>query len=144
MQRDPSATGGDYSQPGGFGMVPKAPGAPFPIRSGGFRIFDQTRFLDANRSPRRVRRGAGFRLKTLQGVCMAKSRISATDLIWIFRERMQSFEDCQSGISLAIVPSKEGWSVVMNARGRNDNPRCAKRIEQLQGQLRQAYTLARD
>jgi hypothetical protein len=57
---------------------------------------------------------------------------------------MQSFEDCQSGISLAIVPSKEGWSVVMNARGRNDNPRCAKRIEQLQGQLRQAYTLARD
>jgi len=48
------------------------------------------------------------------------------------QERMQSFEDCQSGISLAIVPSKEGWSVVMNARGRNDNPRCAKRIEQLQ------------
>jgi hypothetical protein len=75
---------------------------------------------------------------------MAKSRISATDLIWIFRERMQAFEDCASGISLAIVPSKEGWSVVMNARGRNDNPRCAKRIQQLQSQLRQSYVLARD
>jgi hypothetical protein len=75
---------------------------------------------------------------------MAKSRISATDLIWIFRERMQSFDDCGSGISLAIVPSKEGWSVVMNARGRNDNPRCAKRIQQLQSQLRQSYVLARD
>ena len=78
---------------------------------------------------------AGFRLKTLQGASMAKSRISATDLIWIFKERMQAFEDCASGISLAIVPSKEGWSVVMNAHGRNDNPRCAKRIQQLESQL---------
>jgi hypothetical protein len=31
----------------------------------GLQILDLTRFLDANRSPPRIKSGAGFRLKTL-------------------------------------------------------------------------------
>jgi hypothetical protein len=41
---------------------------------------------------------------------MAKTKISSTDLIWIFREKLSSFDDCSPSTSIAIVPSSEGWT----------------------------------
>jgi len=73
---------------------------------------------------------------------MAKTKVSATELIWIFQERLRSSVDCASGTYVAIVPSKDGWTVVMNARRRN--PLCVKRIEKLQRELQAGYVLAKD
>jgi hypothetical protein len=75
---------------------------------------------------------------------MAKTRVSATDLVWIFQERLQSSGDCSLGTSIAIVPSTDGWVVVSKARQRENSPGCVKRIEKLQKELRDLYVLAKD
>ena len=75
---------------------------------------------------------------------MAKTKISSTDLIWIFREKLSSFDDCPRSISIAIVPSDESWTVVTSQRVRKESPGCVKRIELLQKQLREIYALAKD
>ena len=75
---------------------------------------------------------------------MARIKISSTDLIWIFREKLSSFDDCSPSIAIAIVPSREGWTAVTTHRNRTDHPNCVKRIEQLQKQLREIYVLAKD
>ena len=75
---------------------------------------------------------------------MAKTRVSCADLVWIFQERLRSFDECSPGTYVAIVPSKNGWTAVMGARRRKRDPDCAKRIEQIQRQLRQVYVLAKD
>jgi hypothetical protein len=75
---------------------------------------------------------------------MAKTKISSTDLIWIFREKLSSFDDCSPSISIAIIPSSEGWTAVTTHRDRTGQPNCARRIEQLQKQLREIYALAKD
>jgi hypothetical protein len=75
---------------------------------------------------------------------LAKKRISSTDLIWIFREKLLTFADCPPSIKIAIVPSDVGWTVVMTARDRKSLPDCAQRIEQIQKQLREVYVLAKD
>jgi hypothetical protein len=43
---------------------------------------------------------------------LAKIKISSTDLIWIFQEKLLSFDDCPRSISIAIPPSDEGWTAV--------------------------------
>jgi hypothetical protein len=73
---------------------------------------------------------------------MAKIKILTTDLVWIFTEKLRSFGNWFPDI--AIVPSKDGWTVVMSGRGRAEYPRCARRIEQIQKQLREIYVLAKD
>ncbi len=75
---------------------------------------------------------------------LAKIKISTTDLIWIFREKLSSFDDCPPSIPIAIVPSGESWTVVTAQRVRKGNPNCVRRIEQLQKQLREVYVLAKD
>ena len=75
---------------------------------------------------------------------LAKKRISNTDLIWIFREKLSSFSDCPQSIKIAIVPSDAGWTVVTARRDRNARPDCVKRIEQIQDQLREVYVLEKD
>jgi hypothetical protein len=75
---------------------------------------------------------------------LAKTKMSSTDLIWIFREKLSSFGDCSSSISIAIVPSREGWTTVTTHRDRTGHPNCIRRIEQLQKQLREIYVLAKD
>jgi hypothetical protein len=88
---------------------------------------------------------------SLQGLCvlrgvypLAKTKISSTDLIWIFREKLSSFDDCSPSISIAIVPSDEGWTAVTAPRDRTGRPNCFKRIKQLQKELREVYDLAKD
>jgi hypothetical protein len=75
---------------------------------------------------------------------LAKIKISSTDLIWIFQEKLLSFDDCPRSISIAIVPSDEGWTAVTTQHFRKRHPDCVKRIEQLQKQLREVYILAKD
>jgi hypothetical protein len=75
---------------------------------------------------------------------LAKTKISSTDLIWIFRESLSSFDDCPPSIPIAIVPSDESWTAVTAQRVRKEHPNCVKRIEQIQKQLREVYVLAKD
>jgi hypothetical protein len=83
-------------------------------------------------------------LASLKGLSLAKKKISSTDLIWIFREKLSTFADCPPSIKLAIVPSEAGWMVVITPRDRKRLPDCAKRIDQVQKQLREVYVLAKD
>jgi hypothetical protein len=78
------------------------------------------------------------------GMGMAKIRISSSDLVWIFTEKLRSFDECSQGTNIAIVPSEDGWTAIMGARRRGPHPRCDRRIEQIQKQLRQIYVLAKD
>ena len=80
------------------------------------------------------------RRPTLLG--MPKTNISTADLVWVFMEKLKPFGDCSPGISIAIVPSKDGWSTIASRRGNHAHPLCAKRIEQVQGELREIYVLA--
>jgi hypothetical protein len=75
---------------------------------------------------------------------LAKTKISSTDLIWIFQEKLSSFNDCPSSVSIGIVPSNESWTVVTTQRDRTAHPGCIKRVEQAQKQLREIYILAKD
>jgi len=75
---------------------------------------------------------------------MAKITISNADLVWIFTEKLKSFRDAAPAISIAIVPNKDGWTAIASRRDRNTHPRCAKRIEQVQKELRKIYILAKD
>jgi hypothetical protein len=75
---------------------------------------------------------------------MAKTKVSSTELIWMFRERLSSFDDCSPSVPIAIVPSEDGWTAVTTARDRAGRPQCVKRIEQIQKQLREVYVLAKD
>jgi hypothetical protein len=74
---------------------------------------------------------------------VAKTKISSTDLLWIFREKLSAFDDRFKGALIAIVPSEDGWEVVTH-RSRNAEPVLAKRIAQIQAELRAVYELARD
>jgi hypothetical protein len=41
---------------------------------------------------------------------MAKIKISSTDLIWIFRQKLEAFDDCPPEVAIAIVPAPDvGW-----------------------------------
>jgi hypothetical protein len=40
---------------------------------------------------------------------MAKAKISSTDLLWIFRERLSSFDDRFKVAPMAIVRDDHGW-----------------------------------
>jgi hypothetical protein len=75
---------------------------------------------------------------------MAKTRISSSDLVWIFTEKLRSFDECSPGTNIAIVPSEDGWTAVTGGRRRGQYPRCDRRIEQIQKQLREIYVLAKD
>ena len=75
---------------------------------------------------------------------MAKSKISNADLVWIFTEKLKSFRDGPLAISIAIVPNKGGWTAIASRHDRNHRARCAKRVEEVQRELREIYVLAKD
>src|SRR5713226_10131584 len=91
------------------------------------------------------KRRAFFAIVGTTGGHMAKTRISSTDLAWIFQEKLNAFHSCPPAASIAIVPTGEdGWAAVTTARVRAAYPLCARRIEQIQKQLRGIYVLAED
>jgi hypothetical protein len=75
---------------------------------------------------------------------VTKTKISSTDLVWIFRERLSSFDDRFKLAPIAIVPTKEGWEVVTSRRYRIAEPRVAYRIKQVQAELQAVYRLTQD
>jgi hypothetical protein len=75
---------------------------------------------------------------------MAKTKLSNADLVWIFTEKLKPYRDCAPAISIAIVPTKGGWTAIASRTDRNHYPRCAKRIKQFQSELREIYVLAKD
>ena len=73
---------------------------------------------------------------------MAKIKISSTELVWVFHQRLEAFDDCPPEVPIAIVPDPdEGWMAVMSAQSRTHNPLCARRVEAIQKQLRKIYVL---
>jgi hypothetical protein len=76
---------------------------------------------------------------------MARKTISSTDLIWIFHEKLEAFDDCPEGACIAIVPAFDvGWMAVMSAQSRTHNPLCARRVEAIQKELQEIYVLTKD
>ena len=75
---------------------------------------------------------------------MAKAKISNADLVWVFTEKLRSCGDCAPTISIAIVPTEDGWRAITSRKDRRAHPLCAKRIERVQKQLGQIYVLAKD
>jgi hypothetical protein len=71
---------------------------------------------------------------------MAKIKISSTDLVWAFTEKLKSFENCGS-VAIAVVPTDDGWKAIASRRDVSQHPHCAQRIEQIQKQLREIYVL---
>ena len=73
---------------------------------------------------------------------MPKIRISSTELVWVFHQRLEAFYDCSRQVPIAIVPARdEGWTAVMSAQTRTQNPHWARRVETIQKQLREIYVL---
>jgi hypothetical protein len=75
---------------------------------------------------------------------VTKAKISSADLLWIFRERLSTFDGRFKVAPIAIVPSKQVWEVVTSSRYRNATPEVAKRIKEVQAELQTVYRLARD
>jgi hypothetical protein len=76
---------------------------------------------------------------------MARKTISSTDLIWIFHEKLEAFDDRPEGACIAIVPAFDvGWMAVMSAKSRTQNPICARRVDAIQKELREIYVLTKD
>jgi hypothetical protein len=75
---------------------------------------------------------------------LSKIRISSTDLIWIFQQRLSSLGGKSTPVSIAIIPDDGGWMAVAGARERKANPEQVERIAQIQKQLREIYVLAKD
>lgn len=73
---------------------------------------------------------------------MARTKIANTNLLWLFREKLQEFDDFpRYGIPIAVVPTSNGdWRVLMpnNVQVRR---RWASRIEAIEKRLRMTYTL---
>jgi hypothetical protein len=75
---------------------------------------------------------------------VAKTRISSTDLLWILRKRLSSSDERFKAAPIAIVPTADGWEVITSNRYRTAEPQFAKRIKQIEAELKPVYRLARD
>ena len=72
---------------------------------------------------------------------MAKIKISSTELVWIFHQRLEVFDDCPPDVPIAIVPDNRSWMAVMSAKVRTRYPHWARRVEAIQKGLREIYVL---
>lgn len=77
---------------------------------------------------------------------MARKKISSTDLIWQFHEKLKEFDDHPlHGISVAIVPEDEGeWRAVTTQNVMKRRPVWAGRIQSIEKRLRREYSLIGD
>jgi hypothetical protein len=74
---------------------------------------------------------------------MAKKKISSTDLIWIFHERLKAFDDHPlHGIPIAIVPlPSAGWTALTPKNVRLHRPLWENRVRAIEKELRNNYVL---
>ena len=80
----------------------------------------------------------------MEGANMARKRISSSDLVWMFHERLREYDDHPfHGVSLAVIPGSNGdWMVVTPAKVPKREPDLVVRIRKIERQLRQEYMLA--
>lgn len=71
---------------------------------------------------------------------MAKKKVSATELVWIFKEKLDALFGPASGAYVAIVPSDKGWKAIVGPRRRGNQQRTES-VELIQKQLRKIYVL---
>jgi hypothetical protein len=85
-------------------------------------------------------------IKNFMGNDMARKRISSSDLIWMFHEGLNEYDDhTYHGISLAIIPGEKGnWRVVTQRKLPKREPDMKVRIGKIEKKLRRQYALARD
>ncbi len=74
---------------------------------------------------------------------MAKKKISSTELIWIFHEKLKAFDDHPlHGIPIAIVPvPSAGWTAVTTNYTQQYQPLWENRIRAIEKELRNNYDL---
>jgi hypothetical protein len=74
---------------------------------------------------------------------MAKKKISSTDLVWIFHQELQAFDDFPlHGISIAIVPTADaGWRALTPRNVQARRPLWASRVAAIQKRLQKTYIL---
>ena len=77
---------------------------------------------------------------------MGRKRVSSSDLIWMFHERLKGYDDHPIfGVALAVIRSGNGdWEVVAQRKLPRREPDLAKRIRDIETKLRKQYTLAAD
>jgi hypothetical protein len=74
-----------------------------------------------------------------------KIRVSSDDLAFIFLGKLRETGDCSMGLSIAVIPTNDGWKAVTNRPNRrHEFPRCAQQLETIEKRLRRSYTLAKD
>ncbi|MBR1257119.1 hypothetical protein JQ634_25930 [Bradyrhizobium sp. AUGA SZCCT0240] len=72
---------------------------------------------------------------------MAKTKISSTDLAWLFHEELQTFDDFPlHGIAIAIVPTAKGTLASTDASQRQGTP-SGSRVEAIEKRLQKTYAL---
>jgi hypothetical protein len=78
--------------------------------------------------------------KRLTGVKMAKQRISSVNLSWIISEEFDSGSRYRK--SLAVVPDKDGWRIIVGKRHRGLLTAAdERRLAHIQRRLRSVYQL---
>jgi hypothetical protein len=88
-----------------------------------------------------------FRLDILAwafSMTIARAKISSTDLLWVFQERLASFDDRFKRAPIAIVPSNRGWHAVKSRGYTLGEPQLSRRIQQVQAELEPIYRLTPD
>lgn len=75
---------------------------------------------------------------------MPRKKVSSVDLTYIFLEHLKTYTDCSPTISIAIVPTRSGWTAVTNGWSQFKNPNCGKCIQKVEQELRKTYDLAND
>ena len=77
---------------------------------------------------------------------MARKKISSTELVWLFHEKLKEFDDHpQHGISVAIVPEDKGeWRAVTTRNVKTKRPLWAGRVQLVEKRLRKDFSLIAD
>lgn len=75
---------------------------------------------------------------------MAKKRVTADELIWIFHQRLAEVVEYGRRVPIAVIPTKGSWSARTNSQSLSLYPGCVDIIEQLEVELRRDYHLIRN
>jgi hypothetical protein len=73
---------------------------------------------------------------------MAKKRISAVELAWIFHERLAAL--CGHRIPIAIVPVGDKWSAQTSATARRHRADCVAQFGIVEAELHEHFILKKD
>jgi hypothetical protein len=73
---------------------------------------------------------------------VAKLFVSNSELTEILWRKLRTYPECSHGFPVAIVPDRRaGWTAVTAHYVIRRYPKCAKRVEQAQDELRKIYGL---